>query len=157
MSGIIPWKLGPIPDHNGSHRSRNPIPQVLVTVDRSPFLTFCRGPLSNIGATEFDSDIHSRPFLTTEKRSDGRCRVIIIATFPYCSLRSPSPIYISLDIDPKPFEGFVHLPAHPQLIDFYRRVAVFRDVVFYPERLCRPGIFLTVRHSAGERRTEREF
>ena len=62
--------------------------------------------------------------------------VTIIATTVRCIPILPSPIYVSLQVGPKPFEGFVHLPSHPQLIDLYRRVTVFRHVVLYPE-CCR--------------------
>ena len=61
------------------------------------------------------------------------------------SPKSPSPVYVSLGVGPKPFERLVRLPSHLQLVDLYQGVAVFRDVVLYPERLCRPGIFLTIR------------
>ena len=71
----------------------------------------------------------------------SECLFIFIIT----SLQSPSPIYVSLGVGPKSFERFVHLPGHPQLVDLYRGVTVFRDVVLYPERLGRPGIFLTIR------------
>ena len=52
-------------------------------------------------------------------------------------------------------EGLVYLPGHPQLIDRYRRVTVFRDLVLYPERRRRSGIFLAIRRSASGWQMER--
>jgi hypothetical protein len=36
-------------------------------------------------------------------------------------LQSPSPIRISIGLDPKPFERFVHLRGYPQLVNLRRR------------------------------------
>ena len=67
----------------------------------------------------------------------------------------PSPIHVPPRVGPKPFEGLVHLPGHPQLIDLYRRVTVLRDLVLYPEPRRRPGIFLAIRRSASGWQMER--
>jgi hypothetical protein len=73
-----------------------------------------------------------------------------VAAYP----QPPPPIRISLGVDPKPFERFVHLPGYLQLANLRRQVTVLRDVVLYPERRCRPRIFSTARRSVGERRIE---
>ena len=56
-------------------------------------------------------------------------RVTIIVNMTRRIPLLPSPTYISPRVGPKPFEGLAHLPGHPQLINLYRRVTVFRDLV----------------------------
>ena len=68
--------------------------------------------------------------------------------------QSPPPTCISLGVDLKPFERFVHLPGYLQLANLHRQVIVFCDVVHYPERRYRPRIFSIARRSVGERRME---
>ena len=63
----------------------------------------------------------------------------------------PSPVYVSLGVGPKSFERLVRFPGHLQLVDLYQGVAVFCDIVLYPERLCRPGIFLTIQLPISDR------
>lgn len=64
---------------------------------------------------------------------------------PAVSHQSPPPIHISLGVGPEPLKWLVHLPAHPQLINLYRGVAVLGDIVFHPKRRCWSGVFFTVR------------
>jgi len=78
---------------------------------------------------------------------------VVLSMYP----KSPSPVHISLGVGPKPFEWLVHLSRHPQLVNLYRRVTVFCDVVFHPERPCRSGVFLTILCSISERRTEKRL
>jgi len=98
--------------------------------------------------------------ITTYPRSRSRESVlmdnvifVVLSLYP----KSPSPVHISPGVGPKPFEWFVHLSRHPQLVNLYRRVTVFCDVVLHPERPCRSGVFLTVLCSISERRTEKRF
>ena len=73
-----------------------------------------------------------------------------VGFLPLTITRLPPPIYVSLGVGPKPFERLVRLSGHLQLADLYRRVAVLRDVVLYPERLCRPGMFCTIQRLVDE-------
>ena len=83
-------------------------------------------------------------------------QVTIIAAISPCIPLLPSPIHVSLRVGPKPFEGLVRFPSHPQLIDLYRRVTVFHDAVLHPERRCRPGVFLAIRRSVSGWQMENE-
>lgn len=64
---------------------------------------------------------------------------------PAASPQLPPPVHISLGVGPEPLKWLVRLPAHPQLVNLYRGVAVLGDIVLYTKRSCWSGIFFTVR------------